>query len=254
MSVHPSAAVGFELGATAYDRARPDYAAAAVADLRSVAGLGPGALVLDVGAGTGKWTRALAATDARLVALEPVAAMRAVLQRDLPGVPAVAGTAEALPFATGRFDVVTAAAAIHWFDLDRAVPELVRVVRPGGHVVAARNQRIPDGWVVDYDRIVEAARASVPSAAKVPWRRHLADHPALTPVAELAHPNDQPLDRELLVERTRSISFVAALPDPDRDALLAAVRRLAAGLPETFTMPSRTELVVLRRDPSGGDR
>src|SRR5437879_5536038 len=130
MPVHEVAQRGFDAGADAYERARPSYPADAVAWLVEHLKIGPGARVCDLAAGTGKLTRLLAPSSAELIAVEPVEGMSRHLRAAQPGVPVVAATAEALPFADGSLDAVTVAQAFHWFDADRAFGELARVLRP----------------------------------------------------------------------------------------------------------------------------
>ena len=114
--------------AGAYERARPGYPEEAVRWLA-----GPQPLdVVDLGAGTGKLTRALIALGHRVVAVEPLDEMRAELEVALPGARALAGSAEAIPLPDASKDVVTSAQAFHWFDHDAALPEIARVLRPGG--------------------------------------------------------------------------------------------------------------------------
>ncbi len=96
--------------------------------------------VVDVGAGTGKLSRQLAALGIDVVAVEPDEDMRAVFARVLPEIELLAGSAEELPLADSSVDVATAAQAFHWFDLPRALPELHRVIRPGGGVAVIWNE------------------------------------------------------------------------------------------------------------------
>src|SRR5437588_5658396 len=116
MTVHESARRGFERHADAYERGRPNYPAEATAWLVTKLGLGPGRTVVDVGAGTGKLTRALLPSGATVIAVEPVAAMRAVLKRELPTVQAMNGTAESLPLPDASADAIVVGQAFHWFD------------------------------------------------------------------------------------------------------------------------------------------
>src|SRR5438132_13950179 len=115
-------------GAEEYERTRPDYPPR-VLDLVPV---GADAEVLDVGAGTGKLTRVLARRYARVTAIEPLDGMRAILERVVPGVEALAGRAEQLPLPEGAVDAVFAGQAFHWFANDDAVAELGRVPRSVG--------------------------------------------------------------------------------------------------------------------------
>ena len=247
MSVHPSATDGYAVAASSYDRGRPGYAPAAVDALAAI--LPSSGLVCDVAAGTGKWTRQIAGLGAGVVAVEPVAAMRTRLVDTAPEVAAVSATAESLPFAAGTFDAVCVASAMHWFRLDAAVPELVRVLRPGGHLVVVRNDRdtsVP--WVAELDAIVQRHRpASTPASAGVPWRDRLLTEPALVAVVDDVFDNPEVLDEHRLVERARSLSHVAALSQEVRDEVIGEVRALARRLPARFTMPYRTRLLVLRK-------
>ncbi|GAA4794172.1 class I SAM-dependent methyltransferase [Actinomycetospora chlora] len=115
--------------ADAYDRLRPAPVPEALRWLVP----SPDATVLDLGAGTGLLTRALAAEGvADVVAVEPDEAMRAVLAARSPGAPALAGSAEQVPLPDASVDAVLVASAWHWFDPERATAEIARVLRPGG--------------------------------------------------------------------------------------------------------------------------
>src|SRR5690349_24104856 len=129
MSIHRAASTGFALSAAAYERGRPGYPPAALAWLSERLRLGSGRAVVDLAAGTGKLTRPLADTGAEVVAVEPVAEMRARIG------PAAArahdGTAEAMPLPDASADAVTVGQAFHWFDGPVALAEIHRVLRPG---------------------------------------------------------------------------------------------------------------------------
>jgi ubiquinone/menaquinone biosynthesis C-methylase UbiE len=126
---HPNSR-SFELVADVYERARPEYPPEAVAWLAEKLGLAAGRTVLDLGAGTGKLTRALVPTGARVIAVEPGERMLAELRRAVPGVEALRGAAEAIPLRDDSVDAITVGQAFHWFRHDEAVPELHRVLRP----------------------------------------------------------------------------------------------------------------------------
>src|SRR4051812_15166575 len=104
--IHAAAAKGFEAAADVYARGRPDYPTALDTWLDQTLGLGPGKSVLDLGAGTGKFTTRLVATGASVIAVEPLAAMRALLTADLPQVTALNGTAEAIPLSDASVDAI----------------------------------------------------------------------------------------------------------------------------------------------------
>ncbi len=127
---HAAQANSFGVAASVYERARPDYPEAAVDWL-----LPSGSpRVLDLGAGTGKLTRMIAAGGAEVTAVDPSAGMLERLRRALPDVPALTGTAEQIPLDDGAVDAVLVGQAWHWVDVSRASAEVARVLRPGGRL------------------------------------------------------------------------------------------------------------------------
>src|SRR5437762_9625923 len=129
--------LSFGFRAAEYDRYRPGYPAEAV---QWLVGRPPPARVLDVGAGTGRLSVAATALGHDVLAVEPDDAMRAVAEAALPG-RTVAGTAEDLPLPDASYDAVVAGQAYHWFDRDRALPEIARVLSAGGALGVVWNIR-----------------------------------------------------------------------------------------------------------------
>ena len=247
MTIHPAAAEGFSRASDAYERGRPGYPEAALDVLAREAGLGPAARVVDLGAGTGKLSRQLAARGARVVALEPLQAMARTC-RATTGLPVVQARAEALPLAAGSVDLLVAAQAFHWFDAPRALAEAARVLAPGGALALVwntRDEQVP--WVARFGEIVHWHRREVPRyAVDGELEATIAASGRFQPIVRHTVPHAQPLDRALLVDRAASISYVAALDPPAREQVLAAVRELAATLPERFEMPYRTDVYLAR--------
>src|SRR5207249_12201497 len=122
----------FESVAAEYERHRPEYPEEALRRAAGLLGLEPGARVLDIGAGTGKRTRGLVAVGLDVVAVEPGGPMLEQLRIAVPEAEAFGGAAEAIPLADASVSAAFAGQAYHWFDRDRALPELHRVIRPGG--------------------------------------------------------------------------------------------------------------------------
>ncbi|MGZ4414860.1 MAG: class I SAM-dependent methyltransferase [Gaiellaceae bacterium] len=241
--VDPVAAAGFARGAEAYERARPSYPAEAIEWLAARTRMGSGRTVVDVGAGTGKLTRLLAGTGARVVAVEPVAEMRALID----GVEAVDGTAEELPFADGSADVLTVAQAFHWFDLERALPELHRVLRPGGSLALVWNMRdLTDPVQRGVEELLAPLRG-VMAARHGRWRAPLAESPLFEDGETREFGHRQLFTTDDLCDRVTSTSFVAAMAADDRGVLLTRVRELTHGLDEPFPFPYTTEVHVLPR-------
>jgi len=243
--LHPAAAQGFGSNAADYERTRPGYPPEALAHLVAVHGLRPGTTVLDVAAGTGKLTRLLLTTGARVVAVEPVAAMRAVLAETSPGAVVLDGTAEDLPVEDGSVDAVTVAQAFHWFDGRRALAECARVLAPGRALSVVYNHRDRDAaWLAGVNRLVEVHRRGTPQQWDGGWRAAFAGEEWFGPLDEVAFDNPQTLDVDDFVGRIRSMSYVGALPAEPQAALLDDVARLIATHPDTA---GRREVVIGQR-------
>jgi len=246
------AASGFEAGADDYERGRPGYSEALVAWLVERLGIGPSSRVVDLAAGTGKLTRMLVPTGAEILAVEPVDAMRAKLADTCPTVAALDGTAEALPFPDGSIDVVTVAQAFHWFDPSAALAEIARVLRPGGHLGLAFNERdVREPWVAELSKLIrwdERAKWRVPYTVEVDWAATIAEHgPQFEPAERFDGGYVQPMDGETLVARVLSTSYIAMLPAGERSALADRVRELAEPLGGSFDLPYVTVAYAARR-------
>jgi SAM-dependent methyltransferase len=234
--IHRTAATGFARAVDAYERGRPGYPSAALEPLA----LAPGFTVLDLAAGSGKLTRALVESGASVIAVEPVAEMRAVLP---PAAQALEGTAEAIPLADASVDLVTVAQAFHWFDGDAALREIHRVLRPGGRLALLWNKRVEDDSVNEaIEAILAPYRAGVPTHRDEAWRTAFERTTLFGPLAEHVFPNEQVLSAAGLADRIGSISFVASLPDEQREGVLRAARGLAAAGP--VRLPYRTEVQI----------
>jgi len=249
-------ASSFGLAATAYAEHRPDYADAAV---RWALERAPGRRVLDLGAGTGKLTAALLAAGADVAAVEPDPAMLAELHRAHPQVPAVAGSAEAIPLPDASADAVLAGNAMHWFDMAAAGPEIARVLAPGG-VLAGLWNVVDDGvdWVEGLARVSGSA-AIGPRDTPASWRTETADAhlprtggAACFGSAEQAEfPNGQLRTADSLVATLATRAGMLVMPEDERAAALARIRAYLASRTETaegeFTLPMLTCVLRVRR-------
>lgn len=238
MPIDDVAARGFEAGAASYEAARPGYPDDAVAVLRDVIGIGPGKSVLDLAAGTGKLTRRLVELGASVTAVEPVTGMRHQLERVLPDVTALDGTAEDIPADDASYDVVVVAQAFHWFDADSAFAQIARVLKPKGRLALLWNERDEaTPWVAEMSRLIRWHERTVSRYQHVDWAVVVAGAGRFTALQERLVRWEQPMTRELLADRVRSISYIATMPVPERERLAAEVVALVGRLPEPFPLP-----------------
>jgi SAM-dependent methyltransferase len=213
----------FGAHADAYERARPPWPEEAARWL-----VPEGAeLVVELGAGTGKLTREMAALGVRIVAVEPDSRMLAVLRElDLEG---VEGSAEAIPFNDGVASAVVAGSSIHWFDLEQALPEIHRVLRPGGRFGFGWNHR--DDRHPAIARMGEAVyaaqrRARGPRWQSRDWAAALIPTGLFRDVERALFEHVHELPREALRDHLTSYSGVAALPEDERRRVFAEVARI----------------------------
>ena len=232
--IHESAARGFALAPEAYDRGRPMYPFEAVRRLVREVRIQPESRVLDLAAGTGKLTGLLARLGAEVVAVEPVDAMRARLAEMLPQVTALAGTAEAIPLEDDSVDAVTVGQAFHWFDGDAALAEIHRVLRPGkrlGLIWNVKDESVD--WVHLLSEIIEPYRGRAPHVASGAWKEAFERTELFSSLDRARFSFVHEVDEETVVARVASISFIAALDRRVRERLLAQVRELVVGHPQT---------------------
>jgi SAM-dependent methyltransferase len=256
MPVHEIAQRGFDAEALTYDRTRPSYPPDAVAWLVEHLRIGPGRRVVDLAAGTGKLTTLLAPLGAQLLAVEPVAGMRQILRAAVPDVPTLAATAEELPFADGSLDAVTAAQAFHWFDAERALPEIRRVLRPGGRLGLLWNARDRSvDWVDRIWGVMDRVEKHAPWRDHEQWSEH--DLPFdrwFGTVHRAEFRQEQLLTPEDVVGRFKGVSHVAVLPPAEQAAVLDEVRGILATHPDTagrdeVRIPYRVDAYWCERRP-----
>ena len=161
--------LSFGSQAAAYERGRPSYPPEAIEWLLAPTEGWDARDVLDLGAGTGKLTTRLVERGLDVVAVDPIAEMLDVLRAALPTTPALLGTAEQIPLGDNSVDAVLVAQAWHWFDPQRAVAEVARVLRPGGRlglVWNIRDERL--GWVKEFGEIVGGERDIADTTVELP--------------------------------------------------------------------------------------
>jgi SAM-dependent methyltransferase len=238
LPVSAEQAKSFHRAAEEYERGRPGWPPE-VLDLLPVP---DEATVLDLGAGTGKLTRVLAARYAKVIALEPLSELRAILEELVPQAETLPGVAEAIPLDDASVDAVFTGQAFHWFANDDAVAEIARVLRHGGVLARLWNEAAePDPLPPDYRRRIE----ELFEARRPPdIDEHLFDGAPFGEVRKGEAEHEQVSSRDDVLAFSASTSWIASRDD--REEVLA---ELASLLPEgQYVFPMRTYLEWSRRD------
>jgi ubiquinone/menaquinone biosynthesis C-methylase UbiE len=235
-------AASFDRAADAYERARPEYPAEAVDWLLP----GGAKTVLDLGAGTGKLTRALAARGLEVFAVDPAPKMLEQLRVAIPAATVSTGTAEDIPLADESVDAVLVAQAWHWVDQDVALPSVARVLKPGGTlglVWNLRDVRVP--WVERLTAVMHPAEADIFLET---------GHIQRGPFGEIETASfdwSSEFTREGLVDLIRSRSYFITASTSEQASILRGVGDLLdtdpdVGGRETWTMPYVTRAFRMR--------
>lgn len=226
--------------AATYHRTRPEYSQQLIDHAQGVLELSPEAHVLDLAAGTGRLTHELARRFARVIAVEPDDAMRALVADG----EVLAGSAEAIPLGDMSVEAVFVGEAFHWFDAQTAIGEISRVLRPRGGLALISNlwwetePPLPDAALEllaqPYQRLL--------AERNPPWEDAFADSP-FEPLKHETMERAIVLDADALLELYSTTSSIAALPDGERAALVRDVRALLGG---PYRLPIRHELTWTR--------
>jgi SAM-dependent methyltransferase len=239
MQLHPLAEQ-FGSVADAYERGRPEYAPAVVGAFAAELRIGPGHPVLDLAAGTGKLTRALVAFGFDTVAVEPQGPLRDKLIQRIGTERVKEGVAEDIPLPDGSQRAVTVADAFHWFDRTRALAEIRRVLGPGGGLVVINT--VPDwsgaSWAHELGELVLSMRPEHPNFDGPPWQEAIRAAEGWGEPREIRVSTPLPADTERIVDHMASMSWIAALPDAERQPTLVRIRALleAGDTPEELPM------------------
>ncbi len=217
-------AESFGSAADRYERGRPSYPNSAVDWLLPVGGR----TAVDLGAGTGQLTRVLNSYDLDVVAVEPLPEMREGLsERHLNNVRIVAGRAESIPLPNTSADVVLVAQAWHWFDAALAVPEIARVLSPGGRLGLLwniRDERVE--WVAELGRIMHEG-----SAPDLNSENPRVGDP-FDPIERFDVEWKVEMDRSALLDMVASRSYFITSPEAEQVATLKAVDEFLTSHPQ----------------------
>ncbi|MFE6614319.1 class I SAM-dependent methyltransferase [Amycolatopsis sp. NPDC057786] len=246
--LHARRAASFGARAAAYAAHRPDYPEKALAWGLAGARHAP-ERVLDLAAGTGKVSEGLLALGVEVTAVEPDDQMLAELKKALPTVTPLIGTAEEIPLPGGSVDAVVVGQAVHWFDLDRAYPEMARVLKPGGVVAALWNHDDDEsaGWLAELNALIKTSMS----------RRWLSDyeslpeHEAFEPFEKKTFGHKQSRTAETLVATLATHSHMLVASAEEREAKLRTAREFLDRHPETasgeFDLPITTTVFRARK-------
>ena len=245
--VHTSAQQGFSTQAVTYAQGRPDYPRQLTGWLADTLHIDTLSSVIDLGAGTGKFTRLLSSLAPTLIAVEPVAAMGAQLAKLLPDVRLVDGTAESIPLATASADALVCAQAFHWFSTRAALAEIHRVLKPDGRLGLVWNVRDESvDWVAAITEIITPYEGDTPRFHTGRWREAFTGEffsdPEMIcfPYSHVGSP------QEVIMDRFLSVSFIAALPAAQKARVTEQLRTLIDTHPalkgrDTVAFPYQTQ-------------
>lgn len=251
--VHTSAQQGFSTQAATYAQGRPDYPRQLTGWLTNTLLINAQSTVIDLGAGTGKFTRLLSTLAPSLIAVEPVEAMGAQLSKLLPDVRLLSGTADAIPLPEASADALVCAQAFHWFATEAALAEIHRVLKPDGRLGLVWNVRDESvDWVAAITDIIAPYEGDTPRFHTGDWKlaftgRYFSE-PELT-CFPYTHAGSA---KEVIMDRFLSVSFIAALPPTEKAKVSEQLQRLIQTHPYlrecgTIELPYQTRAYLCRR-------
>ena len=249
-TIHQAASKGYQTAGDSYDKGRPEYPEEAIQFLVRELDITNGKSILDLGAGTGKFTKLIAQTGANVIAVEPVEGMRKKFSELLPLIPISSGTAESIPLEASSIDTVVVAQAFHWFNGEKALSEIFRVLKPNGKLGLIWNARDESiDWVSKLTDIIDPHEKGAPRYKYGIWKKAFLTTTLFSPLSEKQFRYVQKGPPEMIVNRVASISFISALDAPAKSLTLSKVNTLLETHPQTsgnkeVELPYRTDVFI----------
>lgn len=230
--IHKAAQIGYSAEASTYTQGRPDYPSEIQAWLSSALEISPGSTVIELGAGTGKFTRLLDSMAINAIAIEPVEAMRIEFAKHLPNTRILEGTAESIPLEAGTAQALVCAQAFHWFANETALQEIHRVLKPDGRLGLIWNVRDESvDWVADITKIITPFEGDTPRFHTGNWRRPFNGRYFSEPELTCFSYTHAGSPETVILDRFLSVSFIAALPDAEKKRVADQLRTLIQSHP-----------------------
>lgn len=238
---------GYSSKVSDYVAGRPEYPEALLADLPAAD------TIIDLGAGTGKFTELLALTGKHILAVEPIVKMAARIPVDrLAEVEVLIGSAEFIPAHDHVAGLICCATAFHWFEYEKATREILRVLKPEGALALiwnVRDDQVP--WVSAFSKIMDYYAGETPRQSNGKWRV-IFDDTRFRHLTSRTYPFSQPMPVTGIVDRALSTSFIAVLPKDEQDIVRAKIMSLIANDPsltnrDIIEFPYVTELHLFGR-------
>lgn len=218
-----------------YESGRPGYTSDSVFALCDHLKISPSSQIVELGAGTGKFTRVLLEKYPNVIAIEPVPAMLEQLKAILPNTRAILGTGEVIPLPAHSCDFILIANAFHWFATEKALQEFVRVLKPNGGLGLIWNLDgvFTSNWGKTIDSWLDEIEGDTPQYKTGQWRHVLENSSLFSALCEETFSSSRTTNRDEVIQRVMSISFVAALEESKRRSLQSKIEHQLATHAET---------------------